>query len=589
MILSLLYVFVASPEVDGPHCTQFDTGKRPAPIYGLLIGHPEAPGLKRLNKVEQDVAEMTELLNTWGAEKIFVHLEDPSAVDAFSTRIVWRRANLQSIAESVADLTSLSRAGGQVAPQFFVYYAGHGREEITSEWRRSTSIFLAPTESSDDGRVTSRMFNNLILSPLENLGELHLIVDACQSLFILEPRGVDLEERIQKSHPENSDDTVATFTLAHPRVGALVATNGGQETFEDPRVGGLFSYAVRSALLGPGDLNNDGAISYAEASRAIPQILAGYRGMIDPGFAPPAADESRILIDFRGRALSRVCFDQRSAGRYELRDGRGRHFAVVHPGRQHIVSAYYNKVGGGDRWNLATVEGRGPLEFIKFRAAAGFFADMARDVFEADTRGTNDEFVGRMLPEPLDPTITLNSRARRSLAAAPPKYMSFAAAGGGWWIPKTNFLNMNSAFGASASVRGGYGANQLALHIDFNRGSGVIYPLNPTPHVTQILSASLGYERALMGGAFELNAGAFFGAEWFSQKVVVEERKDSIAFLLGASATAYLPLQYLPSLAPMARIRVSARYLCKDAVCGDAEISPVLWFSIGADWEFSVQ
>lgn len=197
---------------------------------------------------------------------------------------------------------------------------------------------------------------------------------------------------------------VPEFAARHPRVGAILATNGCQSTYERPDVGGLFSYAVRSAALGLVDLDLDGRVTYREMHATIPQVLAKQGGSGPPGVVGPGDDEGAVFIDYRGASnAAPVCFTDADAGRYELLDPAMRAFAVAHtstrtmtrlflPATEPMVAVHREAPGAPARW-------------VRFLPRAGHFGDLESEPVVQRVRGPQQVFLGQMMPRPIEPTL----------------------------------------------------------------------------------------------------------------------------------------------------------------------------------------
>jgi hypothetical protein len=151
------------------------------------------------------------------------------------------------------------RAGHRTA--FYFVYAGHGHVE-----GGHGELDL------EDGRIDGAFIENEILAKIA-ADERHIILDSCDSFFVLNPRKPGGR---RWSTPE---DMALGFGERHPDVGLLLSTNSEAEVYEWSELeSGVFSYEVRSGLSGAADVNGDGDISYdelagfiARANSAVPR------------------------------------------------------------------------------------------------------------------------------------------------------------------------------------------------------------------------------------------------------------------------------------------------------------------------------
>ncbi|MEZ4436621.1 MAG: caspase family protein [bacterium] len=316
----------------------------PRSVYVLLVGHPDGPadsGLPRLTKVESDVAMMWTFFGVLGPKRSFVHLGETSVARRLAgSGATVRPATFAALEASVDELVGLLE--DDPAADVYVYYAGHGRSEQDEDGVR-TELYVQPT-GEHDGVLTGRALQDELLERLvdDRRTRVHLVVDACQSYFVLERRGgLELVKRVPKVAPPVDPTMVPRFQADLPQVGALLATNGDQLTYEDVEIGGVFSYAVRTAGIGTADLNRDGRVTYGELLVALPAILGERAGGGPPGMVPPGGDRDAVFIDYRGRDVAAVSFAPSIATRYVLmHQGWYRAYGALYPTASSPVVAW---------------------------------------------------------------------------------------------------------------------------------------------------------------------------------------------------------------------------------------------------------
>ncbi|MCB9554437.1 MAG: caspase family protein, partial [Myxococcales bacterium] len=317
------------------------TPPQPRAVFALLIGYSEGPpglGLPALTRAESDVVMMNAFFGTLGPEAVYVHIESAATRSALAVpgRVHVGPATFPAIMASVRAIEQALEDAGPA--DVYVYYAGHGQRVRVDE-RAQTELFLRPVGAGagNDGVLRSTLLQSEILVPLsaDEDTRVHLVVDACQSYFVLEARkGLRQVARARKAPPPIEVDMIGRFLDRFERVGALLATNGSQVTYEDPEIGGLFSYAVRSAGIGSADLDRDGRVTYGELERALPWILGQRTGGGPPGLVAPDNDPETAFVDYRGRGVAAVEFAPREPTRYELTHMPSHQkYAVLYPGR----------------------------------------------------------------------------------------------------------------------------------------------------------------------------------------------------------------------------------------------------------------
>lgn len=312
----------------------------PRPVFALLIGQPQATReLPRLSAVETDVAMMHRFFGTVQPRKVFVHLPrgqvrlDLAREGAVTADATW--PDLKRSIEALAD--AIDEVGGPA--DVYVYYAGHGRKRRVRAFTQ-TDLFLRPTEPYSkpgyDGILSTKMLQRHVLGRLESDEvRVHLIVDACQSAYLLEARGMRRTHRLVKTPPTVEEAMIERFVADYRHVGAVLATSGSEVTYENVSTGGIFSLALRSAAIGPADIDFDGRVTYREMEAVLPYVLSGRAGAAVPMLLPPGAEPDETFIDFRGRRVASVTFTPAVATRYELRSPMLVPYAVLYPAAGH--------------------------------------------------------------------------------------------------------------------------------------------------------------------------------------------------------------------------------------------------------------
>lgn len=336
LVMCLIGQASASTEA-GPACAPMSVADSPVRTFVVLIGYPEAPGgdaRQRLEAVDDDVGQMITFFEALAPEAVRVHLRPGVRVRGRHKAVEFHPPTWRAVLESVEHVRGLIAASDRPA-RVYVYYAGHGQRRVR-DGRYRTHIFLDRETASGerpgyDGVVSSAELSDHVLEPLGEIADVHLIVDACQSYYLIARELEALTERTRKIPPRFKDGFVNDFARAHPRVGVFLATNGDAATYEHPRYGGLFSAALRSAAVAHGDLDGDGRLTYGEMGRAIKAILAKSPGTGEPGIFGPDLDSEAVFIDYRTEpGAARICLAG-DTGRVEIADAGLTSHAVLHP------------------------------------------------------------------------------------------------------------------------------------------------------------------------------------------------------------------------------------------------------------------
>ncbi len=546
--------------------------------YVLLIGHPSAPPdrrLEALGSVGQDVLHMRQLFSLLRPVHTYVHVRLPDA-----TMVPTRPPTRRSLLDTVDEMTELlSRAEGPA--QVFVYYAGHG--EARQDRPVRSEIFLeADASISDDGVLSATDLQDLILAPLAVHARVHLIVDACQSMYLLAPRGtVTQKRRVMKLHSGADPEMIHKFYKSYPNVGALLAVNGDQLTYEDRRIGGIFSYALRSAATGTADLDRDGRLSYREIYSATSHVLKGLRGAAEPGMAPPGGDYDATFMDYRDAPnAARVCFTPPVSARYELYNGEHKPFAVIYPGTTRPLNLYFER---GQSTIAVQRQSRATLgRYWSFTATDGSFADLRQRLPDRESRGVTLE--GELMDSPFD-RDTPEADALPTLGDLPRAGYVSAGLGVSW----AQFLDggpgdQHYNLGASLLLRLGQGPHQLIAGGTWSAGSATS-ATEDFALSTHTLLGEAGYLHVLYEGRAELAVGVLLGAGRVLEAIQPGDRDVSAAlFRGGLSADALIPVPAESRLALRMSVTAGVQYLCADG-CGSPIVDPLVTVTAGVEWE----
>lgn len=377
----------------------------PRHTYVILAGYPSAPDLPDLSLVDSDVGMMYEFFQGLAPERVYVHLPDGSTKR--------RLAGQRTVAAEPPTYAALVNSAHAIAARIdeigapadvYFYYAGHGKRLRIADHVRTT-LFVQPSKGDapgDDGLLSTALLQRDLVGPLARRGStrVHLIIDACQSFYVLEARGMVQVDRVRKVHPGDDPGMARAFERRFPQVGALLATNGSQVTYEDSSIGGLFSYAVRSAAIGLADLDGDARVTYGELARVLPEVLGLRAGAGPPGVVAPGGRHDVPFVDYRGRSVAAVDFAPLRATRYELHDNSRVAYAVLYPDAARPVRAFFpieRLYLAAERYRPTT-----PRQWFRFVAANGPF-DRLREPAEPDSAVARGARFPGLLASPLPP------------------------------------------------------------------------------------------------------------------------------------------------------------------------------------------
>ncbi len=291
--------------------------------YALIVTNNRSLDVSRpdLQYADDDGAKYAELFaQLFGPDRV----ELLTAFDAQTARLhpAWTdraqpptREQLLATVERLGKVFEARKARG-AKTHLVLIFAGHGDLE-------GGEGFL----ELQDRRLTARDLDEHVVAKLP-ADQVHLILDSCNSWFMLSPR---------KPGGRRWETAVAPskgLLERYPHVGAVLSTSAEAVTFEWSELqSGIFSYEVRSALRGAADADGDGSVRYSElaaflqvANAAIPNDL--YRPHI---FARgPAGDSRSVLLELRGGAVRTLKTGAQDTRRFTVRDALGVRVADVH-------------------------------------------------------------------------------------------------------------------------------------------------------------------------------------------------------------------------------------------------------------------
>jgi len=224
------------------------------------------------------------------------------------------RAHVDAAVERFARQASEARRMGQHIGFYFVF-AGHGDVD-------GGRGFL----ELSDGAFTADDLDAL----LRRIGadEAHVILDSCNSFFVLNPRKPG-GRRFATPH-----DAAERLARQLPNVGVFLSTSAEAEVFEWSELqSGVFSHTVRSGLMGAADANHDGRVSYEELAAFVATAAVEIK---NPLYRPkvfargPNGDDQRTLFDLARSHAVTVTVDQKASLRLAVRDRDGLRWLDVH-------------------------------------------------------------------------------------------------------------------------------------------------------------------------------------------------------------------------------------------------------------------
>ena len=302
--------------------------------YALILANNSSldPKQAPLRYADDDGARYYELFAPRTREAVLLSVLDAETQElhpglAAQTRPPTRAALREALARLNARMDE-DRARGE-SPVLYFVFTGHGKRGPAGEG----------TVNLLDGSFTRTDLYEQVIAPTR-ASFLHLIVDACDSYFLVNSRGV---LPVGPTQAQAVKGVLSTRELSrYPHVGAVLSTTREQESHEWSAIrSGVFSHQVRSALAGAADVNADGRVEYSELRAfvaAASQGVEDVRGRLEVSIHPPALDRSAALMDLGDKArLGFLLLPMGLEGRLWVEDARGLRVAELHKERERSV------------------------------------------------------------------------------------------------------------------------------------------------------------------------------------------------------------------------------------------------------------
>jgi hypothetical protein len=315
----------------------FSRAAHGATIYSLVVGVNRAldSSTAVLRYADDDALLFHRLLSTAGPSILLVELDHETKKIYENTRVNARRpfrAELLSAIKQLLFAVRMARERGEDAHFFFIY-SGHGDV-------KNNEGYLALS----DGKFTARDLEQYILAVSQATTN-HIVVDACQSYFLVQAKRVGGQRQRVKQPFYRSTDLTRRF----PNTGFLLSTSTGSSSHEWGEIqAGIFSHEVRSGIIGAADLNGDRLISYNEiaafihtANESIPN--ARFRPQIF--MKAPYHDGLQPLFHINSSQVYRLLIPPKRAGRYFLEDSKGVRYADMNTDLHTNISLWLPRGG----------------------------------------------------------------------------------------------------------------------------------------------------------------------------------------------------------------------------------------------------
>jgi hypothetical protein len=281
-----------------------------ADTLALIVtnNHSAETGRPELHYADDDGAKYYDLFRMLGAEdqvELLTELDRDSErlfPDARAHAHPPTKAEVHAATARLAERAHAAARAGHPTELYFVF-AGHGDVDHGRGFLELR-----------DGRLTSEDLERL----LREIGatRAHVILDSCNSFFVLSPRKPGGHQIAV------TEQAAQSLSARLPNVGVFLSTSAEAEVFEWSELqGGIFSHAVRSGLAGAADVDHDGHVSYDEL-RAFVEIATSR--VKNPLYRPkvfargPGGRGNAAIFDLASATAKRI--DVAGGARVTVRD-----------------------------------------------------------------------------------------------------------------------------------------------------------------------------------------------------------------------------------------------------------------------------
>jgi hypothetical protein len=220
------------------------------------------------------------------------------------------------------------------------------------------------------------------------------MADACNAALLVNSRGSTDRRKVRRT---------SLKLEGYPNVGVVLSSSTVGEVHEWGKyLSGIFSHEVRSALLGAGDLNDDGEVGFAELAAFVAAANAEVKNeiyRISPYIRPPLTAPNLPIVSLKnGKFPARVRLPADFAGKAHLVNSELVRFADFHKAPGH---AFWIGIPGNEGFVVV----HGDTEYVIPPNAAGDYnlADLEqRNRTVLSARGPSAYFEKRLFARPFD-------------------------------------------------------------------------------------------------------------------------------------------------------------------------------------------
>jgi hypothetical protein len=367
----------------------------PAKRYALIVANQRSlsPGVAPLEYADDDAAKYAEFFGAIASE-----VEVLAVLDRDAERLhpgVASRAkppDRPSLLEALRNLFARIERDRAARLDVVFYFVMIGHGELAPSGEGYVSLLDSPFSRAD-------LYREVLAKSPATIN--HVIIDACDSYFIVNQRGEPGPDVGGPSRGERFAEELSRY----PNTGVLLSTSSAKESHEwSAYRAGVFSHELRSAMTGAADVNGDGAIDYSEIHAFVAAANLAVddpRARVEPFVQPPRVRMSEPLVVLpEGRFSHYLAIPKGRPFRFYVEDDRGVRYADANVTGELDVylgllprDAYWVRTFEGNREKRIELAGSASRRIVVDRDSLGR-AEVAR-------RGSsNDSFRAKLFAEP---------------------------------------------------------------------------------------------------------------------------------------------------------------------------------------------
>jgi hypothetical protein len=297
------------------------TGKEKE-IYVFIVSSsaPASSSVPSLKYADDDAALYYEFFKPVAKKEVLFTSFDRESAKIYPELVsLAKPPKKKDVIENYREMLKTIKEIKGVKKEIFLIFIGHGGID------ESHRGFL----NLADGKLFKDEIDSIFLNYEDNQTIIHFIIDSCNAYYLIQKRG-DWKE--QDTYVDLSRDFQKVYTFEYEKrmsnIGFLISSAGMVETYEwDYIHSGVFSYLIRSGLLGAADINGDSIITYGELRAFLASANAGIKvEKAKPKYlllAPRGHDDTGIVDLKMWKAKGSSFYTLGSSGRFSVEDDRG--------------------------------------------------------------------------------------------------------------------------------------------------------------------------------------------------------------------------------------------------------------------------